>query len=618
MVPNIFQGFYTGIEAICTGGNSKTIYVRDAEFLDNSYGVKLSAVNNATIINSKFDVGTNLRDADECKFQYGIGIDLINCNGYAIEDNEFEGGHGAPGTEYIGIRVFGDEWFNTTPNLIYRNQFNQFSRANLADGKNIGFNDQFHGLSYFCNYNTNNFYDFYVEQSDWGIAINQGSQTKPAGNIFSKHSTPTGSDFTNLARWPVIYWYYDNDPMQQPENVIYVYPDGTSAQNLCPSNHGSEPGHTEIRMLTETEKTYYEQLYTESTASLNGVNALYATLVDGGDTEALQSEVEMAWPENMWELRAELLGKSPHLSQEVLITASDKTDVLPDHVIFEVLAANPDELKKEELLEYLEDKTEPLPQYMIEILRGLAANTTYKTVLQSLITGYGASKAEAVHSLLRNMLNDTTASLSDIRSLMGAVQSLPMDYQVVESYLQEGNTANALALSNMLPQLYNISGDAFDEHNRYISLKQLQANLINEDRSIFQFNETEKELLENLVQESKGVAAIQARSILAYVYGTSYCDCPSPLDDNLKRKPVASHTFLHKVYEPEISAQPNPAKTWVSFSYKLSGENPQAILEITGSHGKVIHSVKLNGNEGRYVWDTRNIIPGVYYYTLKS
>lgn len=618
MVPNIFQGFYTGIEASCTGGNSKTIYVKDAEFIGNSYGVKLNAVNNATVIKSKFNVGTKSRDEEECNFLYGIGIELINCNGYAIEDNEFEGGHGAPGTDYIGIRVFGDHEFITAPNLIYRNQFNQFSRANLADGRNIGFDNEFHGLSYFCNINTNNYYDFYVEQSDWGIAINQGSQTKPAGNIFSKHSTPTGSDFTNLARWPVIYWYYNNDPMQQPENVIYVYPDVTSAQNLCPSNHGSEPGTPEMRMLTETEKSYYEQLYTESTASLNAVKALYASLVDGGNTAAMQAEIEMAWPENMWEIRAELLGKSPHLSQEVLITASDKTDVLPDHVLFEVLAANPDELKKEELLEYLEYKSEPLPQYMIEILRGLAANTTYKTVLQSLITDYGASKSEAAHTLLRDMLNDTTALLADIRSLMGAVQSLPMDYQVVESYLQEGNTMNALALANMMPQLYNISGEAFDEHNRYMSLKQLQANLMNEYRNIFQLSETEKELLENLVEESKGVAATQARSILAFVYGASYCDCPSPITDNLKRKPVASPALLHKVYEPEISARPNPAKTWVNFSYKLTGDNPQAVLEITNAQGKMIHSIQLYETEGRYVWDTRNIVPGMYYYTLKS
>lgn len=618
IVPNSFQGFKYGIESFCTGADTKTIYVKNAEFTGNSYGIKLSAVNNATIIHSKFNVGTNLQGEEECNFLYGIGIELLNCNGWAIEENKFEGGYGVPGTDYIGVRVFGGNTFETVNNIIYRNQFTQLGRANLADGKNMGYDNPYRGLSYFCNTNSNNNYDFYVEPSPYGIAVYQGSPSKPAGNTFSKHSSPPGSDFTNLAAWPVVYWYHNNEAIQQPDNIIGVYPTGTSAHNSCPSNYGSEPDNTEKRMLTETEKSYYEQIFADSETSLNSVKALYASLVDGGSTEALQTEIELSWPQNMWELRAELLGKSPHLSKEVLIAASNKTDVLPDHVIFEVLAANPDELRKEDLIEYLEAKADPLPQYMIEILRGLAANVTYKTVLQSLITSYEASKADAANTLLRDMLNDNTATLSAVRSLMGAVQSLPMDHQIVESYLQEGNTTDALALANMLPQLYDISGEALEEHNRYMAFKQMQVNLINDGRNIFQLSETEKELLENLAEESRGIAGMNAKNILSLVYNATFCNCPSPPAGNLKRKPVASPALIHKVYEPEISAKPNPAKAWVNFSYKLSGENPQAILEINDVQGRAIQSVQLNGTEGRYVWDTRNITSGVYYYTLKS
>ncbi|MBK7031451.1 MAG: hypothetical protein IPH45_20660 [Bacteroidales bacterium] len=67
----------------------------------------------------------------------------------------------------------------------------------------------------------------------------------------------------------------------------------------------------------------------------------------------------------MWALRAELLGVSPHLSEEVLRKVADKTDIFTEAVIFDILAANPDELKKEELFQYLENKENPLPTYMI-------------------------------------------------------------------------------------------------------------------------------------------------------------------------------------------------------------------------------------------------------------
>ena len=59
----------------------------------------------------------------------------------------------------------------------------------------------------------------------------------------------------------------------------------------------------------------------------------------------LLNSVETAWPNDMWELRAQLLQGSPHLSKEVLKKAADLTDVLPESIIFEVLRTNPDELK---------------------------------------------------------------------------------------------------------------------------------------------------------------------------------------------------------------------------------------------------------------------------------
>ena len=59
----------------------------------------------------------------------------------------------------------------------------------------------------------------------------------------------------------------------------------------------------------------------------------------------LLNSVETAWPNDMWELRAQLLQGSPHQSKEVLKKAADRTDVLPESIIFEVLSTNPDELK---------------------------------------------------------------------------------------------------------------------------------------------------------------------------------------------------------------------------------------------------------------------------------
>ncbi|PIY33127.1 MAG: hypothetical protein COZ08_05745, partial [Bacteroidetes bacterium CG_4_10_14_3_um_filter_42_6] len=110
----------------------------------------------------------------------------------------------------------------------------------------------------------------------------------------------------------------------------------------------------------------------------NSVKALYDSYIDGGYTEGELLDILTAQPDDMWELRAQLLGDSPHLSLEVLKEAADKTDVFTESALFDILAANPDELKKDTLISYLENKEEPLPDYMIDLLKQLAGGTTYK------------------------------------------------------------------------------------------------------------------------------------------------------------------------------------------------------------------------------------------------
>ncbi len=282
-----------------------------------------------------------------------------------------------------------------------------------------------------------------------------------------------------------------------------------------------------------------------------------------------------------------------------------------------MLAANPDELKKKELMEHLENKDNPLPVYMIEILESLTGNITYKTILQGQMAHYGNREARAAGILLRDMLNDSIRNMEAVRGFMAARQNLPMDMQLVDAYMQSGETADALALAAMLPQLYNLTGDALTEHGRYMALKQLQAGLHNQGRNIFQLTESEKTQLEGLVAESAGLAGMQARNILAFVYGYDYCDCPAELEEGQKTKPAALPT-VHKLHEPQIEARPNPASSWVSFDYQLAGKAETALLEITDTQGRHVHLIELSNKTGQYVWDTRHISPGIYYYTLKT
>jgi hypothetical protein len=49
-------------------------------------------------------------------------------------------------------------------------------------------------------------------------------------------------------------------------------------------------------------------------------------------------DIETAQPDDMWALKTQLHNDSPHLSQKVLMSMSDRTDIFPDNVLFEILA----------------------------------------------------------------------------------------------------------------------------------------------------------------------------------------------------------------------------------------------------------------------------------------
>jgi len=329
--------------------------------------------------------------------------------------------------------------------------------------------------------------------------------------------------------------------------------------------------------------------------------------------------VELAWPNDTWELRAELLDKSPHLSDEVLKEAADKTEVLPESILFEVLSANPDELRKEELLKYLEEKENPLPEYMINILRQLATGTTYKTVLQQQMANYKHAYTRAAHDIIRSNLNDTLVDNSELRNWLDNLGGITSDRQIISSYLSEGNFTDAFTLANLLPQLYKLEGDELTEHSYYMDMLYLHQVLHQEGRNTFQMDSIEKAEITFIAENSKGVAGAQAKSILEAVYNEYYEDCPE-VDgtDGYKSSNVINPDAFGKAYGLSVSAKPNPAGQWAAFDYTLPADETEATITVTNASGSTIEILEVFGQQGQKLWDTRNIKPGVYIYTLQT
>ncbi|MDD3666955.1 MAG: T9SS type A sorting domain-containing protein, partial [Bacteroidales bacterium] len=529
---------------------------------------------------------------------------------------------GAPSGVYTGIRIAETQ----ATDQVYKNTFTGLSYGNYAVGKNWNSTHTDQGLAYYCNLNTGNHADFTVEDvqdQDDGIQDPQGSELMPAGNTFSPYATYHFNNW-NYNDW-IGYYYFAPSPgnintVYYPEYINRVTREPVvGIQNTCPSHYGgSGGGSSEGRslVLTPEERQDAELEFADNLSDYNNVKILYDNLRDGGNTEATITDIETAWPNDMWELRAELLGKSPHLSLDVLKAMADKTDVLPDNVIFEILAANPDELKKEELIKYLEDKENPLPGYMIDILKQVAGGSTYKTVLIRHMAHYNQVKTSAAHDIVRSILNDSVVDNNELRNWLDNIGGKHADEQIIASYLSEGNYSDATALANMMPALYDYSDDEMAEHNYFMDMLNLQISLQYGQRTIFDFDSTEVSNLVYIAETSSGTAGVQAKGILEYAYGYQYCNCINADSSGYKSSSMPNPDSFEQLLGIEIRVEPNPAKEWAAFNFTLPDSESEGVIQINNAEGKLVETLSISGKQGQEIWNTSIVKPGVYFYTL--
>lgn len=613
-----FDGFNNAIRAAASS-SIYTFNVERAVFTNNNCGIKTEAVNNFSVLWSEFYIGHNTTDQDDCDgigmTASGYGINANASTGFAIEENYFTKATGAQQGYYTGIRVAE----TSAVDEIYNNQFNGLSYGIYAEGKNWWQSQFSHGLSLLCNQFTGSYRDIVVEQDtttdEGGIQSSQGSALQPAGNEFVAN---TGDyKIYNNGNYPILYYYDVNSNSANPNPSYEVGPISTGNTNNCRSHYGGGgSGDIETIVLSDEEKLAVEQEYLTALGDYNNVKALYNNLKDGGDTQALKTEVETAWPSDMWELRAELLGKSPHLSKEVLMAAADKTDVLPESILFEILVANPDELRNEALIKYLEEKENPLPPYMINILRQVAYGATYKTALQNQMAENNRLKTRAANDMIRSILNQEETDLNALRNWLNNRGGIMADRQIIETYLAEGNVDDALALAEIIPQQYQLSNYDVDEHAYYIEMLDLRVDLLQQGRKYDELTSGEVAQLENLAQNSHGTAGAQARSILEQSYGHHFCNCLNISDNQGFKSTAVDPALLNQAYGVSLSVDPNPASVWATFNYTLPEIESKGVIKISDATGKLIKVLEVGGTQGQYVWDTREVKPGVYFYTF--
>ena len=135
----------------------------------------------------------------------------------------------------------------------------------------------------------------------------------------------------------------------------------------------------------------------------------------------------------------------------------------------------------------------------------------------------------------------------------------------------------------------------------------------------------EIQALENMANLSTdaGIARWKARSILNFFYGYNFEDEPilpelapalrtmqtDSTEQTAKEEPIVS--------TPQLTVNPNPAKSWVKFTYNLAGTDKAELL-ISDVNGKTLYTTALTTNAGELIWEVpNNFSAGIYFAVLK-
>ncbi len=415
------------------------------------------------------------------------------------------------------------------------------------------------------------------------------------------------------------YYYYEDEytldqrPINTSTNFTAIF---TSSENTCPDHFPNGSG----LLLDDTEIAALRTQYDENKDEYDNTYALFESLKDGGNTPGTISDIESSWPDETWELRAQLLSDSPHLSEEVLMEAAMRTDVLPDAIIFEICMANPEEMRNEKFLDFLATKEDPLPQYMIEELRDSADMETYKSVLLSEMTKYNILYSSAATQIIRNILLDSTGIKYDtLRVWLDKMGTLDAAYEKVDSYMAHEDYTNAAQVLADIPDDFELNEEQDKEYDYFYDLKSILITADQQNRNALMLDSAEVADLVYIADSSRSIAGAQARSLLNFAYGYNYFDLPETIKPGDKAGLVKDYGSINYSNKKEqyVTARPNPANNWVAFDYTLPYPAEKATLIITDVAGRKVKSIEVRQKQGQLIWDTRSIPAGIYIYSLK-
>lgn len=630
--PSTIKGLYYGIKAE-NSNPTNSILIDKSKFEDNHRGVYLSGVNLAQVTSTEFNypILYSPLPADDTIY----GLYLNSCTGYKIQENLFHCNftHNLSYLKrFIGIDVNNS---GPDPNEIYNNTFDTLGIGILAQRFNRS-RDGSTGLCLKCNDFDSTRYDQAVRYPDaplfstpWGISGNQGSNiqndTAPAGNRFSANHRPSTSnglsDIVNDGD-RINYFYHQSWPPNLRIRPLYISSNVTTAwvlgtnytkQTACPSKlNNGDPNHDQLKSDMVNEQ-----------AQVLSVKNQLAALVDGGNTEAITTDIYYSVPSEAIEIHDDLLSKSPYLSDTVMKSAIIKENVLPNAMIRDILVANPQSAKSDSVLGELDNRFDPMPETMMDEILGGKEIIGSKESLESQLAEHQLKESYFFNELVRLYKQDTseTGLQDSLLSLLQGRNTLPAKYMLAFEYLNRGENGNVTEVLNNIPSQFELSEAEQQQYQDYMNYFDVLLDLKSQNLTIFDINANQQSQLMQLANQGSEPVQTYARNVLLANHLISYSEPVYLLDETKSTHAGKESNTVKYPKHGSLKLFPNPAQQYVIIEYNFADQViglESVILTIISSDGKIVEQRKITKMEDQFLIDCRKLNSGSYICKMSS
>jgi len=601
----ILRSSFTGLEfavQVAGAGTSESVTITNTDFTNNIWGVRVADFDNVSINRNDFVIGNSGYSINSSS---GNGVTLDKSTGFIVEENSVI-------STLVGGKTSGIVVNNSGPanNRLYKNSLNYLFAGTQANRVNRSVNLA-NGLQFLCNDYVQNRKAIYInsDPDKDGVRLYQGefNPKTSSGNTFQSNTL----DIENNASHINFYHFggISNPNVTSgvlgPVDVIMA-----DFDNTCESSF--EDG---LFMFQDpnTDLVGYESELAILRTSYNNLNYNYISLIDNGDTDILQSQIENNWSSDAWSLRNNLMQESPYLSTEALLTAAAE-NLLPNAMLLEVLLANPDATRGENFITELNEVTNnALPEYMLNYVRNNWDTETVRTTLEAEMS-YFKSKIATTSNFIKYLeksKDEHTYADRHNTVLMGDCVSDKIG--LMDFFVENSEWIRADSVLQALNSDESIQGDLvlLEDYDNYITFRSSLGA-----RNVAQLDSSEISYLETLAEQGNRASGY-AENILCFFYGICYEK--EMVDEESSEKMLTPPSLNEKTLEEimyNITVYPNPASDFTSIKWEIYDELKNSHYKIFDLNGREMGSGAIEGNVGEQVIDTRSLTKGVYIINI--